>query len=502
MQNGFGTESNEDMCLSADEIKVKANELYKVKNYETAIRLYSRAIDMDPTSPTFYTNRAAALMMLKKPKDALKDCHKALVLDPTSTKALLRGAKCNFALGNLTEAERWYTKILNAEPNNQQAITEYRQLQQVQDFINQAGLCLQNRQYLQAAHLIDRASSYLDEIPAKWKIMKGETLLEQKEYAEASRIANEILRGDQQNPDAHVLRARILYVEGDNQKAAAHCQEALRCDPDHTKARILLRKARTIETQKNAGNEAFKREDFITAYNIYTATLEVDPENKNTNSKLYSNRSAVLVKQGKLVEAIKDMDKALELDPTFVKVLKRRADAYMKLEKYAEAVQDLKAALEIDSTNQETRRELRNAELELKKASRKDYYKILGIPKDASENEIKKAYRKAALQHHPDKNCGDSEAEVKFKEIGEAYAILSDPVKKQRYDSGADIDGPNCGMDFDTVDPNLFFQMFMNSEGFGNNGPRGGGFSGFNGFSSRDFPRQRSGGYHSYGFHY
>ncbi|CAG8823253.1 14163_t:CDS:2, partial [Gigaspora rosea] len=148
-----------------------------------------RAIDLDPNSPTFYTNRAAALMMLKRPKDALKDCDKALVLDPTSTKALLRGAKCNFALGNLTEAERLYTKILNSEPNNQQAITEYRQLQQVQEFINQAGLYLQNGQFLQAAHLIDRASSYLDEIPAKWKIMKGETLLEQKWYAEASRIA-------------------------------------------------------------------------------------------------------------------------------------------------------------------------------------------------------------------------------------------------------------------------------------------------------------------------
>ncbi|CAG8436624.1 11068_t:CDS:2 [Scutellospora calospora] len=475
-----------------------ANEQYKAKNYENAIRLYSRAIELDQTSPTFYTNRAAALMMLKKPKIALDDCQKALLLDPTSIKALLRGAKCNFTLGNLTEADRWYTKVLNAEPNNKQAISEYQQLQKVQNSINQAEFCLQNGQYAFAASLINNVSSYLDEIPTKWKIMKAETLLEQNEYGEASRIANEILRGDQQNPDAHVLRARILYIEGDNQKAAAHCQEALRCDPDHSKARILLK------SQKNAGNEAFKKEDFNKAYEIYTLALEIDPENKNTNSKLYSNRSAVLVKQGKLVEAIKDMDKALELDPAFVKVLKRRADTYMKLEKYSEAVQDLKAALEIDSTNQELRRELHNAERELKKASRKDYYKILGISKYASESDIKKAYRKAALQHHPDKNCGDSEAEVKFKEIGEAYAILSDPVKKQRYDSGVDLDGPNCGMDFDTVDPNLFFQMFMNSDNFsnmGSGGPRGGFPSGFGGGfpSSREFPRQRSSGYHSYG---
>ena len=52
---------------------------------------------------------------------------------------------------------------------------------------------------------------------------------------------SEILRSDLQNSDAHVLRARILYTEGENAKAALHCQEALRCDPDNSKARILLK---------------------------------------------------------------------------------------------------------------------------------------------------------------------------------------------------------------------------------------------------------------------
>ncbi len=67
--------------------------------------------------------------------------------------------------------------------------------------------------------------------------------------------------------------------------------------------------------------------------------------------------------------------------------------------------------------------------------SEKDYYSILGLEKWASEQEIKKAYRKLAMQYHPDRNPWNSEAEAKFKEIWEAYGVLSDPAKKQQYDT-------------------------------------------------------------------
>ncbi len=68
----------------------------------------------------------------------------------------------------------------------------------------------------------------------------------------------------------------------------------------------------------------------------------------------------------------------------------------------------------------------------------KDYYKILGVDRKASEDEIKRAYRKLALKHHPDRNPGDKKAEEKFKEINEAYQVLSDPTKRSRYDQLGD----------------------------------------------------------------
>ena len=79
-------------------------------------------------------------------------------------------------------------------------------------------------------------------------------------------------------------------------------------------------------------------------------------------------------------------------------------------------------------------------------ADKRDYYEVLGISKGASESEIKKAYRSMAKKYHPDVNPGDAEAEAKFKEVNEAYAVLSDPDKKSKYDQyGHAAFDPNSG---------------------------------------------------------
>ena len=90
--------------------------------------------------------------------------------------------------------------------------------------------------------------------------------------------------------------------------------------------------------------------------------------------------------------------------------------------------------------------------------SKRDYYETLGVAKNASEEELKKSYRRLAMKYHPDRNPGDKEAEEKFKEAKEAYEILSDPQKCAAYDEFG-----HAG-----VDPNM---------------AGGSGFSGFGGFS-------------------
>jgi molecular chaperone DnaJ len=127
--------------------------------------------------------------------------------------------------------------------------------------------------------------------------------------------------------------------------------------------------------------------------------------------------------------------------------------------------------------------------------AKRDYYEVLGVDKNANEDDIKKAYRKIAIKYHPDRNPGNKEAEEKFKEAAEAYDVLHDPQKRQQYDQFG-FDGPNMGgfggfggggFSMDDI-----FSMF--GDIFGGHGGAGfGGFGGFGGGARQQHGQQHRG---------
>ena len=113
--------------------------------------------------------------------------------------------------------------------------------------------------------------------------------------------------------------------------------------------------------------------------------------------------------------------------------------------------------------------------------AKRDYYEVLGVGKQATDDEIKKAYRKIAIKYHPDRNPGNKEAEEKFKEAAEAYSVLSDKQKRQQYDQFG-FDGPNMGGGFGGFGGAGGFSMDDIFSMFGDVFGGRGGFSGFGGF--------------------
>ena len=468
----------------------------------------STAIEASPETSTYLSNRAAAYMAANRFVEALEDCKLADELDPNNAKILHRLAKVYTSLGRPQEALDTYDRI---EPpasakDKVSASNMSSHIAQAQQSL------LDSTSGSMVIHAIEQAERGLGvgvQPPRKWRLMRGDAYLKMatvNSLGDAQNVAMSLLRANSADPEALVLRGRALYGQGENEKALQHFRQALSCDPDYKDAVKYLRMVQKLDRMKEDGNAHFKSGRYQQAVDVYTSALEVDPANKGTNSKILNNRAMCYSKLKQWQLAIQDCDKAIQLDPSYTKARKTRAKALGEGGDWQEAVNAYKNIQEQNPEEPGIAKDVRNAEMELKKSKRKDYYKILGVEKDASDMEIKRAYKKLAVKHHPDKNIDDPEAENRFKDLQEANETLTDPQKRERYDSGADLIDPSeafggggfpggfgggMGGGGVQIDPEMLFNM-MNGGGRGG----GGGFS----FASGGSPFGNMGGGQRGGF--
>lgn len=443
-----------------------AKELHFLKKYDKALILYSELIELCPDNAIYYGNRAACYMMLGKYHDALVNAKKSMQLDPKLTKAYVRVIKCSLILGDIIEVITTLSQLIELDPENEAIAEANASLKIVQKFMVDAEAAYAAKDYRKVVYCMDRCCDISTSCTI-FKLTKAECLAFLGRYKEAQKIVIDILHFDKQNVDAMCIRAVCLYFQDNTDKAFAYFQQILRLAPDHAKALAIYKKAKSLKKKKEEGNAAYKKEQYQEAYKLYSEALAIDPQNIIANAKLHFNKAIVAAKLGRLNESVIECTEALKLDENYLKALLRRAASYMELEEYEKAVCDLEKACKIDKSR-DNRRLLMEAKVALKKSKRKDYYKILGIDKNASTDDIKKAYRKRAMVHHPDRHPNATEGEKKeqekkFKEVGEAYGILSDPKKRSRYDSGHDvyvIDDGDGG--FQDMDPTTAYQTFCN----------------------------------------
>ncbi|KAF8661508.1 hypothetical protein HU200_056928 [Digitaria exilis] len=454
-----------------------------------------------------YSNRAATRMSLGKMRDALSDCREATGIDPSFLKAQVRAANCLLALGDAEEAQKAFEMCLKS---SHLSSLDHKIVEEASDGIQKAqkvsGFIRQSKEYLikksfdnmpDALQMISDALSisiYSDNLMA----MKAEALLLLQRYEEVIRFCEETLYAAERNrlclcPEEHSesnnvdnsscsvklwryhLIAKSYFFLGKLEEAHQFLKKydqikvmGCKCGKQSQESILSFSMALSeLLRLKAAGNEAFQSGKYLEAVEHYTTALLSNNESLRFLAVCFCNRAAAYQAMGQILDAISDCSLAIALDADYAKAISRRSSLYELVRDYDQAENDLRRLITLlekqlqenrsmpSEKTESIRSNLNRANLRfssLKRDARKgaplNVYLILGIEPSSSAVDIKKAYRKAALRHHPDKagkflvrseNISDPiwreitneirrDADYLFKIIGKAYSMLSDPA--------------------------------------------------------------------------
>ncbi|KAK2641208.1 hypothetical protein Ddye_022971 [Dipteronia dyeriana] len=458
-----------------------------------------------------YSNRAATYMSLGRMRDALGDCMMAAALDPNFLRVQVRAANCYLTLGEVEDASRYFRKCLQSGSDvcvdrkvAVEASDGLQKAQKVAECMQRSAQFLQNKKSNDANNaleVIDEAlliSSYSEKLLE----MKAEALFMLRKYEEVIQLCDQTMDSAAKNSpplDAddqltnldgfepskdftfRLWRSCLIFKsyfnQGKLEDAIASLEKQDKLGNGEKTLESLIPLAATVHEllhHKVAGNEAFQTGRHAEAVEHYTAALSWTVESRPFAAICFCNRAAAYKALGHITDAIADCSLAIALDGNYLKAISRRATLYEMIRDYGQAATDLQRLItlltkQIEMASQfgasdrsinwaidlrQARMQFAAIEEEARKDIPMDMYLILGVEPSVSVADIKKAYRKAALRHHPDKagqslvrsDNGDDgiwkeigaevykDAERLFKMIGEAYAVLSDPIKRSRYD--------------------------------------------------------------------
>ncbi|KAG1371172.1 putative DnaJ subfamily C member 7 [Cocos nucifera] len=481
----------EEAC---DKWRLRGNQAYANGHPSKAEEYYTRGVNSISPIETSrncsralmlcYSNRAATRMSLGRMREALNDCMMAIAINPSFLRAQVRAANCHLALGDIEDALEHFKKCLQSDDDaslGQKILLEasegLRKAQQVADYIVQAKELMLKRTPNEVTKALQFISEALSISPHSENLleMKAEALLMLHNYEEVIQLCeqsldsaerNSFLAGsdDQlENLDSSgctkgslvkLWRWRLISksyfylgkLEESLELLRKHEQVkpiGERCgDKSAETSASLFVTVRELLRLKAAGNEAFQAGRRLEAVEHYTAALACNTESRPFTAVCFCNRAAAYQALGQITDAIADCSLAIALDPSYPKAISRRATLHEMIRDYGQAANDLHRLISF---------------LEKQLTSKGNQSR--GIEQSSSAADVKKAYRKAALKHHPDKagqflarseNADDGlwrevadevykDADRLFKMIGEAYTILSDPAKRLQYDAEEEI---------------------------------------------------------------
>ncbi|KAL1152950.1 hypothetical protein V6Z11_A09G143700 [Gossypium hirsutum] len=468
-----------------------------------------------------YSNRAATRMSLGRIREALADCLMAAALDPNFLKVNVRAGNCYLLLGETDNAIRYFNKCFSSGADvcldrriRVDAADGLQKAQRVDELTKHSAILLEEKSSNAASSALDAISEALSISSRSEKLleMKAEALYMLKKYEEAIQLCEQPLYVAQNSSSeaeidkqitstdgcgcysiamlwrGHLMSKSYFYM-GKLEKALELLQklEHVGSWKDEHGSKILEMSVslavtiRELLRLKTAGNEAVCSGRYTEALEHYTLALSSNVESRPFAAICFCNRAAAHQALGQIADAIADCSLAMALNENYTKAFSRRASLHEMIRDYGQASSDLQRLISIlekqcDKTSHQSgtkdkstgnlkelrqaQRRLSSVQEEAKREIPLNLYLILGVKPSDSTSDVKKAYRKAALRHHPDKagqflarsETGDEgqlwkeiaeeihkDADRLFKMIGEAYAVLSDTEKRSEYDLEEEI---------------------------------------------------------------
>ncbi|XP_071798592.1 dnaJ homolog subfamily C member 3-like [Asterias amurensis] len=427
------TESNAERLLKF------GNSLLAQGQLAEALTQFNSAVDNDPKNYMAYYKRATVYLALGKSKAALPDLKMTMKLKPDFTSAFIHHGNILLKIGKMDEAAKDYQEALRQDPNNQEAKTNFESIPALKEHIIDAGQFVKENRLTEAVDYYSRVVMYMP-WNVTFRALRAEVYMKEGSYYKAIDDYKSITKLKPDSMAEYLQMSKLHYALGDLEDALSDVRECLKLDQDHKQCLPHYKKLKKLDKQYSQAQEFINGGRYEEAIQKYTKTLDTEPD-----VPLYKMRSKAKIchcyrKLHKTVEAFKICNEVLEHDEENVDVLLDRGETYLIDEMYDKAIEDFRKADEIENT-QRTEEALNRAQKLHKQSLKRDYYKILGVKRNARKKEILKAYRKLAQQWHPDKHeegPAKDKASKMFMDIAAAKEVLSDPDKRQMFDQGED----------------------------------------------------------------
>ncbi|XP_026333207.1 dnaJ homolog subfamily C member 3 [Hyposmocoma kahamanoa] len=402
-----------------------------------ALTHYHAAVEGDPNNYLTYFKRGTVYYALGKAKFALEDFTKVLELKADFTAARLHRANVYFKLAQYDNAKEDYLQVAAAEPHEEARRSAARADALAADALRAAALSRAGDCRAAAA----LASRLLDASPwsAPLRRLRAHCLAQLDDLLAAAADLRAVNRLEQDSTEGHLRLAELLYRLGHVGDALQEARECLRLDPEHKQCFPLYKKLKKVDKLLLQCEELSEARDFSGCIASANKVLQAEDEVPLVVFEAKKWLCSCSVKEELFAEAAARCGEALALGRD-ARLLCDRADALLGLDMFDDALLAYKEALELDEGLQRAKDGIQRAQKMQKQSEQRDYYKILGVKRSASKQEITKAYRKAAQKWHPDNFHGDEKklAEKKFIDVAAAKEVLTDPEKRAQFDQGVD----------------------------------------------------------------